>query len=77
MSMTECIARILISAMSRISLDNLLIYYYYFFFLYQYFILSYMGTTDSKLAFRKGVFRLFEERVNKEINKIILSYIKS
>lgn len=23
-----------------------------------------MGATDSKLAFRKGVFRLFEERVN-------------
>lgn len=23
-----------------------------------------MGTTDSKLAFRKGVFRLFEERVS-------------
>jgi hypothetical protein len=36
-----------------------------------------MGTTDSKLAFRKGVFRLFEERVNKEINKIIISYTKS
>lgn len=23
-----------------------------------------MGATDSKLAFRKGVFRLFEERVS-------------
>jgi hypothetical protein len=26
-----------------------------------------MGATDSKLAFRKGVFRLFEERVRRAL----------
>jgi hypothetical protein len=34
-----------------------------------------MGATDSKLAFRKGVFRLFEERVRKFYFFIFATFI--
>jgi hypothetical protein len=34
-----------------------------------------MGATDSKLAFRKGVFRLFEERVRRYTKLLTVFYL--
>jgi hypothetical protein len=33
-----------------------------------------MGATDSKLAFRKGVFRLFEESVRKDAALLVFHF---
>ena len=36
-----------------------------------------MGATESKLAFRKGVFRLFEERVGDNLNELLQIFMKT